>query len=80
MVATILRATQFYDLILTGAEQAAKLPVPVPAGFRVQPIDPDEVAARLVQLALGAPAQSTEAATGRRTWQEFLERRLKPIG
>ena len=48
---TTLRVTQFYDLILTGAEKLAKLPVvPVPAGFRVQPIDADEVAARLVEL------------------------------
>ena len=28
---------------------------PVPGGFRVQPVDPDEVAARLVELALGEP-------------------------
>jgi uncharacterized protein YbjT (DUF2867 family) len=54
---TTLRATQFYDLILTGATKLAKLPVIlVPAGFVVQPIDPDEVAARLIELALGAPA------------------------
>ena len=50
----MLRATQFYDLLLTGAQKLAKWPViPVPLGFRVQPIDPDEVAARLVELALG---------------------------
>jgi uncharacterized protein YbjT (DUF2867 family) len=37
--------------------QMAKLPViPVPAGVRFQPVDTDEVAARLVELALGAPA------------------------
>lgn len=54
---TVLRATQFYDLILTGAQKAAKLPVvPVPSGFLVQPVDADEVAARLVELALGRPA------------------------
>ena len=34
-----------------------KLPlVPVPAGFLIQPIDPDEVAVRLVELTLGPPA------------------------
>ena len=50
----MLRATHFYDLLLTGAQKLAKWPViPVPLGFRVQPIDPDEVAARLVELALG---------------------------
>ncbi|AUH39561.1 SDR family oxidoreductase [Streptomyces sp. CMB-StM0423] len=54
---TIMRATQFYDLILKGAKSGARFPVvPVPAGFLVQPIDPDEVAARLVELALGEPA------------------------
>jgi uncharacterized protein YbjT (DUF2867 family) len=54
---TTLRATQFHDLILLVAEQMARLPlIPVPAGFRFQPVDAGEVAARLVGLALGAPA------------------------
>ena len=54
---TTLRATQFYDLILTVAQQMAKLPViPAPAGFRFQPIDAGEVADRLTDLALGKPA------------------------
>jgi len=54
---TKLRATQFHDLILTVARMLAKLPVvPLPAGFRVQPVEADEVAARLVELALGEPA------------------------
>src|SRR5574341_1282198 len=44
---TTLRATQFHDLILMVAQQMAKLPViPVPAGFRFQPVDAGEVAAR----------------------------------
>ena len=54
---TTLRATQFHDLSLLTARQMAKLPViPVPSGFRFQPIDTGEVADRLVELALGAPA------------------------
>ena len=54
---TTLRAAQFYDLILTVAQQMAKLPlVPVPAGFRFQPVDAAEVAGRLVELTLGTPA------------------------
>jgi uncharacterized protein YbjT (DUF2867 family) len=54
---TTLRATQFHDLILTVARQLAKLPViPLPAGSRFQPVETDEVAARLVELALGEPA------------------------
>ena len=54
---TTLRATQFYDLTLLVAEQMAKLPIiPIPVGARFQPVDTDEVAARLVELALGEPA------------------------
>lgn len=54
---TTLRATQFHDLTLATARQMARLPVvPVPSGFRFQPIDADEVAARLVELAFAAPA------------------------
>ena len=54
---TTLRATQFHDLILMVAQQLARLPVmPVPAGFRFQPVDAGEVAARLAELALGPPA------------------------
>ena len=54
---TTLRAAQFHDLILMVTRQMAKLPViPVPAGSRFQPVDTGEVADRLVELALGAPA------------------------
>jgi uncharacterized protein YbjT (DUF2867 family) len=54
---TTLRATQFHDLVLMTVRQLAKLPVvPVPTGWRFQPVDPGEVADRLVELALGAPA------------------------
>lgn len=54
---TMLRATQFYDALLIVGRAMAKLPViPVPAGFRFQPVDTGEVAERLAELALGAPA------------------------
>jgi uncharacterized protein YbjT (DUF2867 family) len=54
---TILRATQFHDLLLTVAQALEKLPVmPVIAGFQYQPVDADDVAAQLVQLSLGEPA------------------------
>ena len=53
----MLRATQFHDLLLMVAQQLAKLPVsPIPAGFRFQPVEANEVAARLVELTLGKPA------------------------
>jgi uncharacterized protein YbjT (DUF2867 family) len=54
---TTLRATQFFELVLTVAQGMAKLPViPVPAGFRFQPVETGEVADRLVELALGEPS------------------------
>ena len=47
----------------------AKLPViPVPAGFRFQPVDAGEVAARLVELALGAPAGLVPDLAGPRVY------------
>jgi uncharacterized protein YbjT (DUF2867 family) len=53
---TTLRAAQFHDLVLMMVQGMSKLPiVPVPT-VRVQPVDSDEVAARLVEVALGAPA------------------------
>ena len=54
---TTLRATQFHDLIHQVVRAMAKLPViPVPSGMRFQPVETDEVAARLVSLASGEPA------------------------
>lgn len=54
---TILRATQFYDLILTATRFLDRLPViPLPFGFLGQPIDSGEVADRMVELTLSEPA------------------------
>jgi uncharacterized protein YbjT (DUF2867 family) len=54
---TTLRASQFYDLIFTVVEKLAMLPVvPAPSGVSFQPVDADDVAARLVELAFGVPA------------------------
>jgi uncharacterized protein YbjT (DUF2867 family) len=67
---TTLRATVFHDLMLLTLRQMAQLPViPVPAGFRAQPIDPAEVAARLVELALGAPAGLVPDMGGPRVYE-----------
>jgi len=66
---TTLRATQFFDLTLKTAEALTKLPViPVPARFRFQPVAADEVAARLVELALGPPAGLVPAMGGPRVY------------
>ena len=54
---TILRATQFHDLIARGCAALARLPVlPVPAATSFQPVDAGEVAARLAELATGTPS------------------------
>ena len=66
---TTLRATQFHDLSLMTARQMARLPlIPVPTGFQIQPVDADEVAARLVELALGAPAGLVPDMAGPRVY------------
>jgi uncharacterized protein YbjT (DUF2867 family) len=66
---TTLRATQFFDLSLVTTRAMARLPlIPVPAGFRFQPIDAAEVADRLVELTLGAPAGLVPAIAGPRIY------------
>jgi len=54
---TILRTTQFHDLVLRILTGATKLPVAVlPTGVSLQPIASSEVATRLAALAAGPPA------------------------
>lgn len=53
---SLLRATQFHDLVLTLVRQLARLPlVPVPS-WRFQSVDAGEVADRLAALALSGPS------------------------
>ncbi|MEV7729524.1 NAD(P)H-binding protein [Streptomyces sp. NPDC087917] len=54
---TVLRTTQFHDLVAQALATLAKLPVmPLPAGVGGQPIAVEEVADRLAELAAGPPA------------------------
>ncbi|HET7269554.1 MAG TPA: NAD(P)H-binding protein, partial [Rubrobacter sp.] len=54
---TILRATQFHDLVLMAMRFLNRFPVmPIPKGFLGQPIDAGEVAGRMVEIALSGPA------------------------
>jgi uncharacterized protein YbjT (DUF2867 family) len=55
---TILRVTQFYNYCFEFTRKLAKFPLvaPVPGGFRIQPVDSRDVAARLVELALDEAA------------------------
>ncbi|GGQ01719.1 nucleotide-diphosphate-sugar epimerase [Streptomyces griseomycini] len=54
---TVLRTTQFHDLLLTVFRSLAKVPVLLlPARVKDQPVDAAEVAERLAELARGGPA------------------------
>ncbi|MGP8303180.1 SDR family oxidoreductase [Streptomyces inhibens] len=54
---TVLRTTQFHNLVLGVVKAGARSPVlPVPTGVRVQPVEVREVADRLAELAAGEPA------------------------
>jgi uncharacterized protein YbjT (DUF2867 family) len=54
---TVLRATQFHDLVARMFDLQRRSPaLVVPAGVWVQPVDVRDVAARLVSLARDAPA------------------------
>lgn len=53
---TVLRATQFHDLIAFLLRMLAKPPVmALPSGLRFQPVDVRDVGERLARLALGEP-------------------------
>jgi uncharacterized protein YbjT (DUF2867 family) len=80
---TTLRATQFHELMLTTLQKMARLPVvPIPAGVRFQPVDGDEVAARMVELALGTPAGLVPDLAGPKTYTmtELLRSYLRASG
>ena len=80
---TSLRATQFHDLVFMVAEQMAKLPVVLlPRRMRVQPVDAGEVADRLVELALGAPAGLVPDLAGPRIYDaaEVMRGYLRATG
>ncbi|MGY4999048.1 SDR family oxidoreductase [Streptomyces sp. 900105245] len=54
---TVLRTTQFHDLVVSVLRGLAKSPVLVlPAGVPDQPVEVTEVARRLAELAIAAPA------------------------
>lgn len=53
---TILRATQFHDLVRVACAALARPPVMFVPDLPMQPVDTADVAARLVELACGPPA------------------------
>jgi uncharacterized protein YbjT (DUF2867 family) len=80
---SLLRTTQFHDLILMACRTLARLPVmPVPARTSFQPLDASEVAARLVEIALGAPAGRVPVMGGpeMRTAEDLAHAYLRASG
>ncbi|SFE07828.1 Uncharacterized conserved protein YbjT, contains NAD(P)-binding and DUF2867 domains [Actinacidiphila alni] len=80
---TTLRAAQFHELAFTVARSMAKLPViPVPGAIRLQPVDSRDVAARLVELALGEPSGLVADLVGPTVYPmgDFIRSYLKAAG
>jgi uncharacterized protein YbjT (DUF2867 family) len=66
---TILRATQFHEFVLKLIQFLDRLPVMMmPKGVLLQPIQTEEVADRLVELALSTPAGRVPDLGGPEVW------------
>ncbi len=80
---TVLRATQFHDLLVRVLGMLAKSPVVLlPARVKDQPIEVAEVAARLAELALDDPAGRVDDMGGPevRTFDSLARAYLKATG
>ncbi|MET8130898.1 SDR family oxidoreductase [Streptomyces sp. NPDC005251] len=80
---TILRTTQFHNLVAQVLAGLAKLPVLLlPAGVSDQPIEVAEVADRLAELAAGAPAGRVEDMGGPqvRSFRSLASAHLRATG
>jgi len=80
---TILRATQTHDLMLIVTQAMGKMPVvPLPSGFRIQPVEAAEVGDRLAELALGSPQGLVPDLAGPKVYKakELLRGYLRASG
>ncbi|MFE2414270.1 SDR family oxidoreductase [Kitasatospora sp. NPDC059408] len=80
---TVLRATQFHDLLLRFFGASAKLPVfPVLTGVRCQPVDVREAAAHVVELVGEGPSGYAPEVGGpqARTYRDLAEAYLRATG
>ncbi|MEW2398353.1 NAD(P)H-binding protein [Streptomyces sp. NPDC046862] len=80
---TVLRATQFHDLLVTLFQALSKSPVILlPAGVSDQPVAVAEVADRMAELAAGGPAGRVEDMGGPevRTLRELAHAYLAATG
>ncbi|HEY9292823.1 MAG TPA: SDR family oxidoreductase [Microlunatus sp.] len=67
---TMLRPTQFHSFVVDQLDQLSKVPLllPVFKGVSFQPVDVDDVAQRLTELALGDPAGMAPPLAGPRIY------------
>ncbi|PWI19809.1 nucleoside-diphosphate sugar epimerase [Streptomyces sp. Act143] len=80
---TVLRATQFHDLLVMFFNAVSRVPVMVlPAGVSDQPVEVAEVAGRLAELAAGEPAGRVADMGGPevRSFEELARAYLKATG
>ncbi|GAA0648372.1 NAD(P)H-binding protein [Streptomyces thermocarboxydovorans] len=80
---TVLRATQFHDLVFRVLQALSKAPVLLlPARVKDQPIEVTEVAERLAELTQGAPAGRVDDMGGPevRTFESLAESYLRATG
>ncbi|MGW0291954.1 SDR family oxidoreductase [Streptomyces tuirus] len=80
---SVLRTTQFHDLVLRILRGSAKLPVMLlPAGVADQPIEAAEVAVRLAEIATGEPTGRVPDMGGPeiRTFPELAQAYLRASG
>ncbi|MFJ8476579.1 SDR family oxidoreductase [Kitasatospora sp. NPDC094011] len=80
---TVLRATQFHDLVLKAFDLSARLPVfPVVSGARIQPVEVREVAVRVAGLVGREPAGFAPEVAGPqvRSYRELAEAYLRAAG
>jgi uncharacterized protein YbjT (DUF2867 family) len=80
---TVLRSTQFHDLVAMMLRMLAKPPaMVVPAGWSFQPVDVREVGARLAALALGEAAGRVPDMAGPevRTVEDLARSYLTAVG
>jgi uncharacterized protein YbjT (DUF2867 family) len=85
---TLLRATQFHQLLDAGFTAAARFGIRPTGAAKLQPVDPRTVAARLADAALAAPAGHLPDLGGpkvetlgelTRTWATARDRRRLPL-
>ena len=80
---TVLRATQFHDLLLKAFDLSAKLPVfPVVSGALIQPVEVREVAEHVAELVGREPAGFAPEVGGPRvrSYRELAEAYLRASG